>query len=203
MRLKGKRAETEARSKAGADRVPNTTPSHPLADYVGEYEHPAYGVLKIGEKDGQLQFDFHKMRFAMTHYHYDRFDTPDDERFGKWSVNFSTDPQGDVSRAVMSMDEAEAAFQRRPDRPDLDTLRKLAGAYETPTGFRFQVVLKDNGDLLLSFPGEPDQRLVPYKGLKFRVPEFSDVVFEFVVENGQARALKQKDAAGEHTFTRK
>jgi hypothetical protein len=81
--------------------------------YAGEYEHPAYGLLKIGQKDGQLQFDFHKMAFPMTHYHYDRFDTPDDERFGKWSVNFSTNPQGDIDRALMSLDEAEVTFVRR------------------------------------------------------------------------------------------
>src|SRR5262245_1945861 len=46
IRLKGKKAATESRTKAGLDQVKNTKPSHPLADYVGEYEHPAYGVLK-------------------------------------------------------------------------------------------------------------------------------------------------------------
>ena len=54
-RLKSKKAGTEARAKAGADRVPNTKPSHALADYAGEYEHPAYGVLKVELKDGALQ----------------------------------------------------------------------------------------------------------------------------------------------------
>ena len=67
VRLKGKKAGTESRTKAGADQVKNTRASHPLGDYVGEYEHPAYGLLKITQKEGQLQFDFHKMAFAMTH----------------------------------------------------------------------------------------------------------------------------------------
>ncbi len=88
IRLKAKKAGTESRAKAGLDQVRNTKPSHPLEDYSGEYEHPAYGLLKIGLLDGQLRFDFHKIAFPMTHYHYDRFDTPDDERYGKWSVNF-------------------------------------------------------------------------------------------------------------------
>jgi hypothetical protein len=52
---------------------------HALADYVGEYQHPAYGVLKMGMKDGQLQFDFRKIRLPLTRFHYDRTDTPDDE----------------------------------------------------------------------------------------------------------------------------
>jgi hypothetical protein len=139
----------------------------------------------------------------MTHYQYDRFDTPDDERYGKWSVNFATNPQGDVDRALMSLDEAEATFTRRPERLDASTARLVAGTYETPTGARFQVVLKEDGSLFLLFTGQPEQKLVPYKGLKFRIPEFSDVVWEFVVENGQAKALKRRDASGEFTYTRK
>jgi len=82
VRLKSKHAGKEARAK-GTDRVPDTRPSHALADYIGEYEHPAYGVLKIGLKNEQLQFDFHKMQVPMTHFHYDRFDTPADEGYGK------------------------------------------------------------------------------------------------------------------------
>jgi CubicO group peptidase (beta-lactamase class C family) len=203
VRLKGKKAGTEARGKAGADRVPDTKPSHALEDYAGEYEHPAYGNLKIGLKDGQLQFDFHKIALPMTHFHYDRFETPDDERYGKWSVNFATNPQGDVDKAAMSLDEAEAIFTRRPQAPDASVLRQLAGTYLTPTGFTFEVVLKEDGSLLMLSPGEPDQKLVPYKGLKFRIPEFSDVVFEFFLENGRVQSLKQRDASGEYTYTRK
>ncbi len=203
IRLKGKKAETESRTKAGADQVKNTKPSHPLEDYVGQYEHPAYGLLKIGLLAGQLQFDFHKMTFVMTHYHYDRFDTPDDERYGKWSVNFDTNPQGDVDRALMSLDEAEATFTRRPETLVPSVLKQLAGTYETPTGARFQVVLKEDGGLFLVFVGQPERKLVPYKGLKFRVPEFSDVVYEFVLENGQAKALKRRDPSGEFTYIRK
>jgi CubicO group peptidase (beta-lactamase class C family) len=203
VRLKGKKAATESRTKAGADQVKDTRPSHTLGDYVGQYEHPAYGLLKITQKDGQLQFDFHKITFPMTHYHYDRFDTPDDERYGKWSVNFGTNPQGDVDKALMSLDEAEVTFTRRPEALDTKVLKQLAGTYETPTGARFQVVLKEDGGLVLLFAGQPEQKLVPYKGLKFRVPEFSDVVYEFVLENGQAKALKRRDASGEFTYLRK
>jgi len=202
-RLKGKKAGTEARSRAGADRVRNTNPSHPLSDYAGVFANPAYGLLKVTQKDGALQFDFHKIVLPLAHFHYDRFDTPDDEQFGLWSVNFGTNPQGDVDRAVMSLDEAEATFTRQPETLDPQTLRQLAGTYETPTGGKFEVVTKDDGRLLLVFVGQPEQKLVPYKGLQFRIPEFSDVVFEFVMENGQVKALKQRDGSGEYVFPRK
>jgi CubicO group peptidase (beta-lactamase class C family) len=203
LRLKGKKAGTEARAKAGAERIPDTKPSHSLSDYVGEYEHPAYGVLKIGLGDGQLQFDFHKIQFPLAHFHFDRFDTPDDELYGKWSVNFQTNPQGDIDKAVMSLDEAEALFTRKPEALESGLLKQLAGTYETPTGSKFQVTLKENSVLFLVFPGQPEIKLIHYKGLKFRLKEFSDLVFEFVIENGEVKALKQRDPSGEYVFTRK
>lgn len=200
IRLKNKKAGMEARSKAGAGRVLNTQPSHPLADYVGEYEHPAYGTLKIGLKDNKLQFEFHKIRFGMSHFHYDRFDTPDDEEDGLWSVNFATNPQGDIDKATMSLDENEAVFVRRAPTLDAAMIARLVGTYQTASGNKFQVVSKPGSGLYIVFPGAPEQKLIAYKGLKFRVPEFADLIFEFVEENGQITKLKQTDPSGEFTF---
>ncbi len=202
LRLKGKKAGTEARAKAGADKVPNTMPSHKLSDYAAEYEHPAYGVLKITLEGDALQADFHKIKLPLTHVHYDRFDTPDDEQYGMFSINFRTNPQGDIDKAAMSLDEAEAVFTRKADKLGPEMLAKLAGTYETPTGLKFRVALKEDGSLNLVFPGQPEEPLIPYKGLRFRIKAFSDVMFEFVVENGQVKALKQTDPSGENVFKR-
>jgi len=203
IRLKNKKAGTEARTKANAGRIPDTRPSHVLMDYAGAYENPAYGVMTIGLKDDQLQFDFHKMRFPMTHFHYDRFDTPDDEQDGKWSVNFRTNPQGDIDQAVMSLDEAEAVFVRKPDTINPQLMSQLAGAYETPAGVKIQVTLAPGGTLSLVLPGQPVIPLSQVKGLTFRMPRFSDVTLEFVVQDGHVRGLKQKDPSGELTFPKK
>lgn len=203
IRLKNKKAGTEARSKAGGEQVANTKPSHPLEDYVGEYEHPAYGLLKIGLKDNQLQFEFHKIRFPMTHFHYDRFDTPDDEQDGKSSVNFSTSPQGEIDKATMSLDEAEATFVRRAPSITDAVAQRLTGTYETPSGGKVQVVMKVGSGLFIVSLGSPDQKLIPYKGLKFRVQEFADVVFEFVEENGQITGLKEIDPSGVYLLKKK
>ena len=102
-----------------------------------------------------------------------------------------------------SLDEAEASFTRRPETVDPKLLQQLAGTYETPTGVKFQVVLKEDGSLYLVIPGAREEKLIPYKGLKFHVKEFSDMVWEFVVEKGQVKALKQRDPAGEYVFPRK
>ena len=201
-RLANKKAGTEARAKAGADRVPNTKPSHTLASYAGEYENPAYGILKIELKDDQLQFCFHEFQFPMSHFHYDRFDTPDDEQYGRFSVNFRTNPQGDINAAVTSLDEAEVAFTRKPETLDPKLLEKLAGVYATPSNVKFQVLYQPGAGLSLVFPGGPPRQLIPIKGLQFRTPQFSDEIYEFVVENGQVKALKNRDPSGEYSFPR-
>lgn len=201
-RLAGKKAATEARSKAGGDRVPNTKPSHPLADYASEYENPAYGILKIGLQSDQLQFGFHEFQFPLNHYHYDRFDTPDDEQYGKFSVNFRTNPQGDIHEAVMSLDEAEVVFTRKPEALDPKLLEKLAGTYMTPTKVKFEVHYEPGTGLSIAFSGAPPQPLIHIKGLQFRTPRFQDDIYEFVMENGQVKALKERDPSGEFTFPR-
>jgi CubicO group peptidase (beta-lactamase class C family) len=203
LRLKGKKAGTEARARAGGERIPDTKPSHSLSDYLGDYEHPAYGILKIAEKAGQLQFDFHKIQLPLAHFHYDRFDTPDDELYGKWSVNFQTNPQGDIDKVVMSLDEAEALFTLKPEALKPELLKQLAGTYATPTDTTFQVALKEENALYLVFPGQAPIKLIHYKGLKFRLKEFSDSVYEFVIENGEVKALKLRRPGGEVIFTRK
>ena len=202
QRLASKKAGTEARAKAGADRVPNTKPSHALADYAGDYENPAYGILKIGLKSDALQFGFHEFQFPMSHFHYDRFDTPDHEQYGKFSVNFRTNPQGDIDNAVISLDEAEVVFTRKPETLDPALLEKLAGVYLTPTKVKFQVLYQPGAGLSLAFPGGPPVKLIPIKGLKFRTPQFADEIYEFVMENGQVKALKERDPSGEYSFAR-
>jgi hypothetical protein len=202
MRLANKKAGTEARAKAGGDRVPNTKPSHALPDYAAEYESPAYGVVKISQKSDALQFDFHDFHFPLSHFHYDRFDTPDDEQYGKFSVNFRTNPQGDVDNAVISLDQAEVIFTRKPEIVDPKVLEKLAGTYLTPSKVKFQVTFTPGAGLALAFPGSPPQKLIPVKGMQFRTPQFADVIYEFVLENGQVKALKERDPSGEFTFAR-
>jgi len=101
-------------SAARDDRRASSKASHPLTDYVGEFEHPAYGDLTISQANRALVFGFHKIRLPLSHVHYDRFDTPNDEEDGKWSVNFLRNASGEVDRAEMPVDGAVMVFKRRP-----------------------------------------------------------------------------------------
>jgi len=203
IRLKNKKAGTEARAKANDGRVPDTKPFHSLTAYVGAYENSAYGFMTIGLKDNQLQFDFHKIKMPMAHFHYDRFDTPDNEQDGKWSVNFRTNPQGDIDQAVVSLDEAEAVFVRKPDAIDPMLISQIPGVYEAPGGIKVQIALAPDGKLSLLSPGQPVIPLTQVKALVFRTPQFSDLTYEFLVQEGKIKGLKQKSPEAEFTWPRR
>jgi hypothetical protein len=136
----------------------------------------------------------------MSHFHYDRFDTPDDEQDGKWSVNFRTNPQGDVDEALMSLDEAAVVFTRKAQPIDPRLLADMPGSYRLPGGVKLKVVAGPSGSLTLIMPGDPELALIPVKGTQFRVRQFPDTLFEFVVEHDHVTALKQKDPSGEFSF---
>ena len=205
IRLKSKAAGVQARKKSGSGQIAGTKPSHHLDAYVGEFEHPAYGVLTISKKDVSLMFDFHKIRMPLSHFHYDRFDTADDEQDGKWSVNFLTNAQGEIDRAEMSLDQSAVTLTRRVPAAlsSVTTLRQYLGVYETASGGKFNVVLRPDNTLAIQYPDGTFQNLLPWQPHRFRVKEFADVTYEFAVANGRAVELKQINPAGEYTSTRK
>jgi hypothetical protein len=140
----------------------------------------------------------------LNHYHYDRFDTANDEVLGKYSVNFLTNPQGEVDRAVMSLDEAEVTFHRRPDAimSDPEAQALLEGTYETATGVRFRIVRKESGRLARVSAVGAETLLEPVRPWVYRVKGFSDVRYEFLMEDGKVRRMKVVTPTGEFPSAR-
>ena len=202
--LAGKKANRESRKKQGAERITGTNPSHELPDYTGQFEHPAYGLLKIKKPGDHLELDFHGMVLPLMHFHYDRFDTPDDDLYGKWSVNFSGNPQGEIDKVLISLDESEVSFTRKPDDALADPalLNRYVGKYVTPTGASVEIRNSDGNVLFVLFPGKPQYELIPSKPGKFRLKAFSDTSIEFVAEANQITGFKISDPSGE-TFNKK
>lgn len=200
IRLKNKAAGTEARTAADAGRVPNTRPSHPLDDYTGEFVHAAYGVVTVAGGEPGLTFEFHGIEMPLHHFHYDRFDTPDDEENGKFSLNFRTNPMGEVDGVEISLDEAAVTFTRQvPAALTADaTLAQYAGTYTSPSGGKVVVTFQPGKGLAIR--GGPD--LEPWRANEFRIKEFPDVVIEFTVENGRVTAMTQHDPSGEYVLPR-
>ena len=200
IRLKNKAAGTKARAVADVGRVPGTKPSHSLDDYVGEFAHPAYGVVTVTRGDKELNFQYHSIKMPLNHFHYDRFDTPDDEQDGKYSLNFRTNPMGEIEGVEISLDEAAVTFTRRvPATLTSDaTLQTYAGTYISPSGGK--TVLTFQPGKGLSIRGGPD--LQPWRPHQFRIKEFPDVVVAFTVEGGKVVAMRRRDPSGEFVLPR-
>jgi CubicO group peptidase (beta-lactamase class C family) len=201
--MKEKQAELIGRAKADQGRVRDTQPSHPLAAFSGEYDNPAYGIVKIALQGDSLQFNFHRIHLPLTRFHYDRFDTPDDEQNGKWSVNFRTNPQGEIDQLVMSLDEADAVFTRKPPELDPAVVPDLLGFYERPNGIKIQITGDAKSGLTLAQPGAPTAQLFHIDGLVFRSKRFADRTYEFVQQDGRVTGLKEKDPSGEYFLPKK
>ena len=200
IRLKNKAAGAKARAVADVGRVPGTKPSHALDDYVGEFAHPAYGVVTVARGEKELSFEFHSIKMPLSHFHYDRFDTPDDEEDGKFSLNFRTNPMGEIEGVEISLDEAAVTFMRRvPAALTADTtLQTYAGTYISPSGGKTVVTFQPGKGL--SIRGGPD--LQPWRPHQFRIKEFPDVVISFTVEGGKVLAMRRRDPSGEFVFPR-
>ena len=187
--LKNKQTSRESRKKPDTDRVPNTKPSHPLADYAGIYEDPAYGMMKIDFKNDSLNFTFNHITLPLYHYHYDRFITPDDQIDGKWSMTFTNDAQGSISQVKVSLDEKEVTFTRKADPRlrDPEFLKKLEGQYEL-NGSIINIAFRNSELVIMT---APPQHLDPFKGNMFRILEFSDQIVEFIFDDsGTPTGLK-------------
>jgi CubicO group peptidase (beta-lactamase class C family) len=200
IRLKNKAAGSKARAVANVGQVAGTQPSHPLDDFVGEFAHPAYGVVTVARGDSGLTFEFHGIKLPLSHFHYDRFDTPDDEQDGKFSLDFRTNPMGEVDAVEISLDEAAVTFNRQvPAALTADsTLARYAGTYTSPSGGKVVVTFQPGKGL--SLRGGPD--LQPWQPQRFRIKEFPDVVVSFTLEGGKVVAMRQRDPSGEYVFPR-
>ena len=192
-----KKQGKEGREKALIGQVKNTKPSHPQDDYLGDFENAAYGIINISQKDTQMLFTLHNIHVPMHHFHYDRFDTKNDEEAGMYSLNYQTNPQGEIDRFIVSLDEGEVAFTKKADADlsTVETLTKYTGKYKIGTN-TINVVLKNKNHLFIE--GAPDLELIPYKTNTFKTKEFADMTFEFVLKNGKVIAMKQKDGSGEY-----
>jgi CubicO group peptidase (beta-lactamase class C family) len=113
----GKQRELEAMARQQADsarrafaaaRKPGTRPSHPLADYAGDYEHPGYGRLTVRAAGAGLELQLDGHRVPLGHYHYDVFEIGDAGSLVPFRgvVTFQTDAKGVVDRALVPLEQS-------------------------------------------------------------------------------------------------
>jgi len=101
--------------------VTGTSPSHPLADYAGTYEHPAYGPLKISESAGQLTMTYGFQTIRFEHFHYDVFRDVKSGETRDWDtrrrITFTSNAAGRIDSVAVPLEPALSGgviFKRKP-----------------------------------------------------------------------------------------
>ncbi len=89
--------ELAAQRTVTESRRTDTTPSHPLQVYEGDYFDPGYGTLRITKEAGNLVLHWSRRHDALEHFQYDTFRSP------LSLVQFHLGPDGAV-RSVTYLD---------------------------------------------------------------------------------------------------
>ena len=118
-----KKTEEEEKKKGDPNRKQGTHPSHDLPAYVGVYENPAYGTLKVESKGNGFTVSINKLSVNVEHYHYDIFSVPDDpdEQFGGTKFKFITATDGNIDSVSAPLEPAldhDIVFKRVPPATD-------------------------------------------------------------------------------------
>ncbi|MDQ2716359.1 MAG: DUF3471 domain-containing protein, partial [Chloroflexota bacterium] len=156
--LEIKEAGEKGEEKSASDRVPATSPSHPLAAYTGDFEHPGYGVISVTLDGEQLQGTFNNIQFPITHYHYDIFELKAERFDADLKVSFTANVKGDIDTLIAPFEvtASDIVFKRVPSK-QMQTrsfLEPFAGEYSL-LGESLIVALKGESTLFVSVPGQP------------------------------------------------
>ena len=119
------KAKVEEAKKADlAAAVAGTSPSHPLADYAGDYEHSGYGKASVRVEGDGLILVVVGIEFPLEHYHYDLFIVPYDlpadaaaAGFGGVKIRFDYDDAGAINLVSVPLEPAVSPirFERISD----------------------------------------------------------------------------------------
>ncbi len=187
---KSKESEEEAKKKGFTTRKPGTRPSHELKEFVGEYENPGYGIIKVEQNGDDLKLGLNKLSSPLKHFHYDVFEVPENplDELEKMKVMFFMDVRGDLAGLSIPLEPhvKDIVFTRRPDREmtERSFLEPLAGEYQLG-GIAARIALEGERTLVLFVPGQPKYVLIPRRGTTFDVQGLSGYSIEF-----------KKDASG-------
>jgi len=121
---KGEAAGQEARKKAAAERKTGTSLSHPIEEYAGRYENPAYGRAEVQVNGSALRMSVVGLAVPLEHFHYDMFAAPaglsgPEGMFSGRLVTFFYSKKGEIDRIAIPLEPAvdDIVFTRVVEKP--------------------------------------------------------------------------------------
>jgi hypothetical protein len=179
-----------------ATRRLNTRPSHDLADYAGDYDHPGYGRITITHAEGRLNWAYRGMSEPLAHRHYDTFELPEapgrplPERL---TITFSTDREGDIASLAAPFESLlkDIVFSRIPAGDCMHPAFRQHCTGMFSQGVTTVVVGQDSDEqLTLTVGSQPTYKLRPYQSRTFVIVEREGVRVEFHLgPDGEAAEL--------------
>lgn len=185
-KAEGEEAEKKAEEKKYVRQKSGTKPAHKIEEYVGDYEHPGYGEIKVFLKDKKLFFTYNGITTPLEHWHYETFNggKADDPTFEDSKLTFRTDVKGNVAEIAAPFEPRteEITFKKKPDARffDPEYLKQFAGQYKLLSQ-AFTVNLKGS-TLTLHVPGQPLYDLVPDLGGEFFLKQFKIISLRFIMD---------------------
>ena len=182
-------ADRQARK---ASRRANTRPSHELADYAGDYDHPGYGRMTITHTGNELKWAYRGMLEPLAHRHYDTFELP--EAAGRLvpsqlAISFSTDREGNIAMLSAPLEPLvkDIVFIRIPAGDCMDPAFRKDCIGSFSQGLVTIVVGLDNdGQLTLTVGTQPTSKLLPYQARTFAMAGLEGFRVEFRRGPGEA-----------------
>jgi len=177
-----KAAAEKAQKESDRDHKAGTKPSHPLEDYVGDYENPGYGTITISKEGDVMKGKFNSQENVLNHYHYDVFEIAGEGEGAKRKIAFLADLKGNIASLSIGIEPSvkDAVFTKAASKAmsEKSFLEKFVGPYEL-MGVVVTFAVKGEKTLILTVPGQPVYELVPYRGLEFNLKGLTGYSVEF------------------------
>ena len=181
-------AGEKAREKSSERRRQGTSPSHPLEEYAGSYEHPGYGPFMVELTDGTLVGKYNALTFKLDHYHFDIFEAVNvEEEDMRMKISFHTDTEGNIGSLSAPMDgnvkDIVYARVASDEMRQKDFLVQFVGKYRFLETQILEVVLKED-TLAVAMMNAPEMLLEPYKNTEFKI-KGAPASIEFKIVDGK------------------
>jgi CubicO group peptidase (beta-lactamase class C family) len=184
-----------AKANMASIRRPDTKPSHTLAEYAGDYEHPGYGTLTISNADGALSMTYNRISAPLEHWHFDAFNAlknPADPAFEDTKVLFHTNLDGDIASIEVTVEASvkPAIFTRKADAKLTDPayLARFVGSYELAP--QVATVTLRGTTLVVTVPGQDPYELIPSGSDTFTLKGLSGFSLRFLSVDGAVTGAK-------------
>jgi hypothetical protein len=192
----------------------NTSPSHPLNSYIGFFENPAYGSIKVSLENNAIYATAGDNRLLLKHLHYDVFEPRSLDKNGnvdttssKMLLNFSSNQEGKINGVSIQLDPDRDpvlfSFKPTVKKLTLKELEALTGEYVLGESTVVKVSLKGN-TLVVVVPGQPAYEteynandVFELKGLKGYSVKFETegnkkaTSMSFIQPNGTFKAMRK------------